>query len=169
MTVAFHQVHQRDNPLTDADESLIVDANVTYSSASGPNDVPYETHPFAGVHGWLWYDLAFVHLAVSPNADHIIPFKTIDAVGTPALGNEEWISGYGSAVDPCGAPGTTLHTAATPLDTIVNHDDGSSKLTVLDPTIHACGGDSGGPMVDSHGNIVGVGSSIGEINGAIRN
>lgn len=139
----------------------VEDDPATYTDESNPGYLgDVIVHPDYYFYGsTVQNDVAVIQLRTTyPSEDLISMVQPIDvAPSSPSAGQSLEIVGFGYSDDDCiDASGDKRKANIDVLDVAVD------RFRVTDSTIHTCGGDSGGPALDSQGRLVGVlSSSIG--------
>lgn len=153
-TYTLTNVRPLDNPVTSADEST-TRRNITITG-----DV--SVHPKYTSAGWLSYDFATVKLnqSVSSVALGVNPIPLELPTQRPKLNDNLTIVGFGTA-SPCTATSTPPNDGKQKV-TLPLHEISTGNVTLRIGTngAGACPGDSGGPALNTAGNIVGVASSL---------
>jgi hypothetical protein len=133
--------------------NVIVDGNV-------------RVHPDFGVAGWLREDIAVIELdsPASQVAPGIAPIPVENPHAVLSPGTMVRLVGFGHSGNDCKGPAVKRF-LDVPLTTAE-----SARLMIKVPGKRNCPGDSGGPMLDNTGRVVGVMSWTGsEINGRPTN
>jgi len=138
-------VHPADDPTTPNDESA------GRKDVTIPGDV--FVHPEYGVEGWSRKDLALILLdqPVYEIAEGVVPISVAGPSQAVTIGDMLTIVGFGDTGAGCsegslGKRQTTIAVSGVVPDAIrFNH-----------PGDHTCPGDSGGPALNEHGELVGV-------------
>jgi hypothetical protein len=119
-------------------------------------------HPDYGIGGWLFHDYAALRL--DQPASQITLGVTPISVNTTTLATVgQWVQmlGYGGIDTAAGhcATSNVKRLGAAVLDYVVENEARGVVLRFDDTTTHACPGDSGGPMLDAGGQLIGVASA----------
>lgn len=118
-------------------------------------------HPEFGVRRWFNEDIAVIRLDYpSSQKVMIAPITVTPPYQKPAPGDRLQIVGYGHTGDDCRGPATKK------LLPVVLTTSEAARLMIDEEGKRACPGDSGAPILNQSGQVVGVVSWIGEeING----
>jgi len=156
----FIDVLRKDVPSTPADESL-----TRGDVAIGADVVVY---PNAGNSGWGRNDFALL-LLDTPAATltrEVVPRGLAPVGAVPQVGNSVTVAGFGMYGDTAGGSAgdhcnewSDKRRLTTPLDFIIGGANASVILRFDDSLLHICPGDSGGPMMNSSGQLIGVASN----------
>jgi hypothetical protein len=120
----------------------------------------FVVHPDMNIGGWLANDLAVLRLD-QPASSQVLVAPMVIATTLPAVGSNVTLVGFGPTNGPlgeCSAGSGVKRKAVTPLDAHAPNGAGNISLVTADALIHACPGDSGGPMLDAQGRVAGVSS-----------
>ncbi len=106
--------------------------------------------------GWLVNDYALLRLDTRADAIvRVAPLRLSSQL--PITGQSHTLVGYGGTSGPCDGSFGTKRKGSSVLDSIVTYAaPGGRTLVFGDTALHACPGDSGGPVIASNGQIVGV-------------
>jgi hypothetical protein len=139
-----------DDPSTTVDESLVRrDISI---------DGSVRVHPSYTSDGWLSHDFAIIELD-QPVSDLVIEVRPIPVEvpsKRPRLGDQLTLVGFGRTGAGCNNPPMGKRRITLPLFEI---STGNVTLRIGRRNMGACPGDSGGPALNTSGNIVGVSSS----------
>ncbi len=137
--------------LSTANNESLIRQNIVISGA-------VNIHPQYTSAGWLSHDFATIRLNknVSDVAVGVNPIPLELPTQRPKLEDELTIVGYGTA-SPCTALDSGKRQVTLPVNEI---STGNVTLRVGTNNAGACPGDSGGPALNTDGNIVGVASTI---------
>jgi len=146
-TFTLKQVFPVDDPNTAIDESK------TRQDVSVAGTV--RVHPEFGQRGWNREDIAVVVLdqPITQVAPSVTPIPVEESHNTPLPGNMLTLVGYGVSGTGCSQPSVgkqKLSLAATASD--------FARIMFRYNGQHVCPGDSGGPVLNSAGHVVGVAS-----------
>lgn len=110
--------------------------------------------------GFGQYDLAVLKLD-QPVSSVVLDVTPIPlAIGAPAVGQPVTLVGMGLHGTCQEWNFGTKHHGTTTLSVINFSSGGGAQLATADDQLKACSGDSGGPMLDASGRIIGVASSV---------
>ena len=142
----FYDVFPVDDPETETDEST-TRTNVTVSGN-------VLVHPEYGMRGWLREDIAWMTLdAPASQSVLVTPISLANPEQTPFVGDNLTVLGFGTMGVNCQLSSIGKQYMVLP---VVSSDWGG--ILFDDPEKHTCPGDSGGPAINSNGQVVGVAS-----------
>jgi len=145
-TFTLHDVFPIDDPTTPVDESA-TRTNVTIAGA-------VRVHPEFGMRGWLREDLAVVTLVqAATQRAQVKPIAVAQPQDTPLPGETLTLVGFGMTGSGCQGPSSGKRRVALPAK-------GSEwgGIGFQHPNTYVCPGDSGGPVLNGAGHLVGVAS-----------
>jgi hypothetical protein len=151
---AFLNVRPVDNPQTPEDESATRVPTVTFVGATAV------AHPDFNIGGWMANDLAVLRLPQPAITKALVGAVPVSE-SAPAVGATVTLVGDGKTDGPggsCTVSDSILRWATTQIDSITVQGVGDRTIGFVDPTIHICLGDSGGPIFDTLGRVMGVAS-----------
>ena len=120
------------------------------------------SHPdmFRDSSGYLWQDIAVLKL-LQPVSQVVLDASPIQAAtSAPSNGQTVTMVGYGLTGTPCGGAYGTKRHATTTINSILGGGWQGVHVRTKDSERQDCPGDSGGPLIDGGGRIVGVASTI---------
>jgi len=143
-TFTLHDVFPVDNPATPANESL------TRQDVSFDGTV--YVHPRYGKDRWLAYDFAILKLDVPANERvlNVAPIP-VELVVPNVPGEQVTLIGYGLTGSDCSASNSEKRMA-----TLSIAECGPDGILVKNATQFTCPGDSGGPLINAQGRVIGV-------------
>jgi len=111
-------------------------------------------HPEYGQTSWLFYDIAIIKLDVPVNerVRDVQPIP-IERVVPNNIGETVTMVGYGRIGSGCTQNNAEKRTFSTTID-----DCGPLGILMNDATMYVCPGDSGSPLINAQGRIIGVAS-----------
>lgn len=157
-TFTFMMVRPVDNPLTPINESL-TRQNITLSGEP-------IVHPDFGIGAHLANDIGVLRLAQPASSKALVQPMQLDFT-LPAAGSVVTMVGLGgtnNAGSECDGSLGTKRKGTTQLDQVIMYaapSDISLKLSTAAGLAHGCGGDSGGPALNTQGRVIGTHSTAG--------
>jgi Trypsin len=151
-TFTFTSVRPVNDPTTPQDESL------TRRNVGIPGS--FVVHPDMTIADWLGNDIAVLRLD-QPASSRVLVTPMAFATALPPVGSNVTLVGYGptnGTGGECAVGDVVKRRATTTLDTSVQDGPGNITLVTVDPLIHVCPRDSGGPLLDAQGRVAGVSS-----------
>jgi hypothetical protein len=150
-SLTLHNVFRVDDPSTPVDEGA-VRSDVTIAGS-------VVVHPLYGRFGWLRHDYALVRLDQrATDLARVTPLR-VEGGRLPPIGEPLTLVGYGYTNGPDGECSTgigTKRTTVLPVTSITDQGGGSLVIGLVHADRHVCPGDSGGPVIDGAGRILGV-------------
>ena len=111
-------------------------------------------HPDYGQASWLFYDIAIIKLDTPANERvRDVPPIPVELVVPNSIGETVTMVGYGRTGAGCTQNNSEKRTFSTTID-----DCGLLGILMNDTTMYVCPGDSGSPLINAQGRIIGVAS-----------
>lgn len=149
VTFTLYDVFPIDNPNTPIDESK----SRTNVSISGTVRI----HPEYTLRGWQREDYAVIELDQPITAvANVIPIPVEEPYNIPLEGDMMTLVGYGNTGADCKGPSLGKMKLDLPVT-----GSGWGGISFKNGKLHACPGDSGGPILNGNKHIVGVASWVG--------